>query len=114
MINQALDTAIREFTPEDGNWLLLEKHFEQAFSSVDPKLYYHAIFNLFERFPDEDGSGVFWLALRGMEAMGGYEDLLLRYFRRWPSLMTHTMLKRMTSAGETHIGKVSIASLLSK
>ena len=59
------------------SWLPLERHFEVAFSSPDPKQYYHAIFNLFERFPDDDGAGVFWSALHGMEAVGGYEDLLL-------------------------------------
>src|SRR5690349_13754791 len=65
-----LDTAIREFTPQQGMWLPLERHFERAFSSPDPKHYYHAIFNLFERFPEEDGAGVFWSALHGMEAVG--------------------------------------------
>lgn len=114
MLNEKLDSAIREFTPTDGNWLLLENHFEQAFSSPDPKLYYHAIFNLFERFPEDDGGGVFWSALHGMEAVGGYEEFLLQYLRRWPSLMTRTMLMRMMNGGETQIGKTPIASLLSK
>ena len=114
MLDETLDAAIREFTPLDGNWLLLENHFEHAFSSPDPKLYYNAIFNLFERFPDDDGSSVFWTALHGMEAVGGYEKLLLQYFRRWPSMMTRTMLRRMLNAGETQIGNIPIASLLSQ
>jgi len=107
-----LDIAIREFSPENGGWLPLERLFEQAFSSPDPKKYYHAIFNLFERFPEEDGAGVFWSALHGMEAVGGYEDFLLRYFRRHPSLMTRTMLRRIQNSGQTHIGRVSISSLV--
>ncbi len=74
---------------------------------------HHAIFNLFERFPDDDGSGVFWSALHGMEAVGSYETLLLQYFRRWPSLMTTTMLRRLMNAGETQIGDVSISTLQS-
>jgi len=109
-----LDTAIREFTPSTGDWRLLEGHFERAFASPDPKKYYPAMFNLFERFPEEDGAGVFWSALHGMEAVGGYEDLLLQYFRRWPSLMTKTMLRRVLNSGQTHIGKIAIASLISK
>ena len=107
-----LDTAIREFAPENGAWLPLEACFEQAFSSPDPKQYYHAIFNLFERFPDEDGAGVFWSALHGMEALGGYEDLLLQYFRRHPSLMTTTMLRRIQNSGQTHIGSVPLSILI--
>ena len=114
MLNETLDTAIREFTPVAENWLPLETHLEHAFSSPDPTLYYHAMFNLFERFPEDDGSGVFWSALHGMEAVGGYEDLLLQYYRRWPSLMTKTMLRRLMNGGTTRIGNVPIATLLSQ
>lgn len=78
-----LDHSLREFIPMNGAWLPLETLLEQAFSDPDPKRYYHAIFNLFERFPEEDGP-VFWSALHGMEHFGDYEDLLVQYFRRWP------------------------------
>jgi hypothetical protein len=107
-----LGITIREFTPQEGVWLPLERHFEQAFSSPDPRQYYHSIFNLFERYPDEDGAGVFWSALHGMEAVGDYEDLLLQYFRRHPSLMTRTMLRRILNSGQAHIGRVAISSLI--
>ncbi len=107
-----LDTAIREFSPKNGAWLPLEAYFERAFGSPTPKNYYHAIFNLFERFPDQDGAGVFWSALHGMEAVGDYEDLLLQYFRRYPSLMTATMLRRIQNSGQTHIGRVALSSLV--
>lgn len=113
MHNKTLDIAIREFTPVDGNWLPLETEFELAFSSFDPTLYYHAIFNLFERYPEDDGSGVFWSALHGMEFVGGYENLLLEFHCRSPNLMTRTMLRRMLNVGETQIGNVPIAPLLS-
>ena len=108
-----LDIAIREFTPQHGDWLPLDQHFEQVFNSPDPKQYYHAIFNLFERFPDDDGAGVFWSALHGMEAVGGYEDLLLQYFRRYPSFMTNVMLRRILNSGQTHIGRVALSRLIS-
>ena len=68
--------------------------------------------NLFERFPEEDGAEVFWSALHGMEAVGGYEDLLLQYFRRHPSLMTRALLRRILNSGQTHIGRVAISSLI--
>ena len=107
-----LDTAIREFSPEQGGWLPLEKYFEQVFSSPDPKQYYNAIFNLFESYPEEDGAGVFWSALHGMEAVGGYEEMLLLYFRRHPTLMTRTLLQRIRNSGRSHIGRMAISSLI--
>ena len=107
-----LDTAIREFEPEDGIWLPLESLIEQAFEASDPSVYYHAFFNLFERFPEDDGAGVFWSAVHGMEAVGGYEELLLQYFRRHPSEMTRAMLLRMRNDGQTHIGDMEISRLL--
>jgi hypothetical protein len=107
-----LDREIREFTPKDGAWLPLEKHIEMAFQSPNPRVYYHALFNLFERFPEDDGAGVLWSALHGMEAVGDYEPLLLYYFRRCPSLMTTTMIRRMYNSGRTHIGQVEIARLI--
>ena len=109
-----LDAAIREFTPQQGNWLPLEELLDRAFASSDPRNYYTAIFNLFERFPEQDGAGVFWSALHGMEAVGNYEELLLRHFRRFPSLMTRAMLRRLLNSGQTHIGQVAIASLITK
>jgi hypothetical protein len=107
-----LDTAIREFMPEDGDWLPLDEYFAQAFNAPDPTKYYHAIFNLFERFPNDDGAGVFWSALHGMESVGAYEDLLLQYFRRCPSLMTKTMLRRLQNSGQSHTRNIAISTLL--
>lgn len=107
-----LDTAIREFTPADGDWRSLEILFERALTGPDPKSYYPAVFALFERFPKEDGAGVFWSALHGMEAAGDYEELLLHSFRRRPSLMTTTMLRRIKKSGQSHIGQIEIAPLI--
>ena len=106
-----LDNAIREFSPINEDWRPLESLFEAAFSSEDPRAYYHAIFNLYERFPDDDGAGVFWSALHGMERVGEYEASLLAYFRKWPSLMTRAMLQRVQNSGRDSIEGVLISSL---
>jgi hypothetical protein len=108
----SLDTSIREFAPKEGDWRPLDALFERAFLGRDPSSYYHAFFNLFERFPEEDGAGVFWSALHGMETAGGYEELLLQSFRRRPSLMTTTMLRRIKKSGQSHIGQIEIAPLI--
>jgi hypothetical protein len=109
---ETLDQSIREFSPIEGDWRPLELLLETAFSAENPSLYYHAIFNLFERFPEEDGAGVFWSAVHGMEAAGGYEAHLSQYFRRWPGLMTKAMLRRIQNSGEEFIGSVPISSLI--
>jgi hypothetical protein len=111
MMENELNHQIREFTPENGNWLPLEKLFEIAYESPDCSGYYDAIFNLFERFPDDDGSGVFWSAVHGMEEKGNYEEKLLAYFRRFPTRMTRIMLVRLKNSGVEEISTVKIDSL---
>lgn len=113
-MNKVLAEKIMEFQPKDGNWLELEQLLEQVFSLNNPQVYYPAIFNLFEHFPEEDGAGVFWSALHGMETVGGYERELVRFFRRSPCLMTEAMLIRLRNAGEKEVGGVSIDSLIGK
>lgn len=109
-----LSDKIARFEPQNGSWLELERLFEEAFSSSDPTLYYTAIFNLFERFPNEDGAGVFWSAVHRMEAIGDYEQQLLRFFRRFPSEMTKIMLRRLENAGEKEISGIPLDILVGK
>ena len=109
-----LDQSIREYKPIDGSFIELERLFEQAFSSIDPRVYYDAIFNLFERYPDEDGAGVFWSAIHGVEHTGDYEEKLLVYFRRYPTLMTRTMLRRLQNSGGNSISGVNISNLIGR
>mgnify|MGYP005861346755 CR=1 FL=1 len=108
----SLAQSIHEFTPKEGNWLPLEELLGEAFSTDNPREYYHAIFTLFERYPEEDGSGVFWTGLHGMEHFGGYEDLLLQYYQRKPNDMTRAMLVRLKNSGEDTIGNTSISALI--
>jgi len=112
METSSIDAAIREFRPNQGDWRSLETLFTQAFASSDPKRFYDAIFHLFERYAQEDASGVFWSALHGMEAVGGYEELLVRRFKSAPSFMTRVMLRRILNAGQTHIGELAISGLI--
>ncbi|MBS0657883.1 MAG: hypothetical protein JSR82_06500 [Verrucomicrobia bacterium] len=108
----ALDQQIRNFVPENGDWRPLELLFEQAFSSADPARYYRAILDLFARYPEEDGAGVFWSAVHGLEAVGGYEELLVESFAATRSPMAKIMLRRLLNAGQSHVGLIAIAPLL--
>jgi hypothetical protein len=111
-MNNTLANQISDFEPVDGNWLPLEVLFESAFSSIKPVAYYPAIFALFEQFPDDDGAGVFWSALHGMEAVGEYEEDLLNSFQRHPTLMVEAMLIRLRNAGETIVEGIPIDQLI--
>ncbi len=113
-MNNTLAEEIASFTPNDGNWLDLEELFEKAFSSTTPITYFSAIFRLFEQYPNDDGAGVFWSALHGMESVGGYEQELASSFHRCPSEMARAMLIRIRNSGESNIGGVPISNLLGK
>jgi hypothetical protein len=113
MDRETLARKIAEFEPVDGEWLELEDLLQEALSMEEPEYFYTAFFNLFERFPKEDGAGVFWTALHGMEHIGNYEKDLLRYFRRFPSLMTNIMLKRMANSGISEVSGVNIERRIS-
>ena len=71
-----------------------------------------AIFNLLERFPGEDGYGVYWRIIHGLEERGGYEQALLQSVQRKPVFFNVLMLTRMMNAGLRLCSGVLIARLL--
>ncbi|WP_129139595.1 hypothetical protein [Modicisalibacter coralii] len=111
-MDKELANRIAEFEPQDGNWLPLEELLQRALLAADMQVYYPAIFRLFERYPDEDGAGVFWTALHGMEDAGGYEKDLLESFQRSPSEMTETILLRLRNSGSEYVSDVLVDDLI--
>jgi len=83
------------FEPQDGDWRPLELLIEKSFQEPDPKEYYNAFFSVFERFTDDDGAGVMWSAVHGMESVGGYEKTLLHRFHKNPSFLGKVLLRRI-------------------
>jgi hypothetical protein len=54
---------------------------------------------VFERFPDEDGAGVFWSIVHGIESLDvDYEQTLRASLARRPSRMGQIMLRRLDRA----------------
>ena len=98
MIDPSIDSKIRQFEPKDDSWLPLDSLLVEVFSSSEPQKFYEAIFELFCKFPEEDGSGVFWSALHGMEHFGGYEAMLKETHLKSPSMMSKIMLKRLANS----------------
>ena len=70
------------------------------------------LFQIFERFPSQDGFGVFWSILHGLEAAPGYEPFLMESVGRAPSEFTVRMINRMINAGELRIGSRELLSVL--
>ena len=71
-----------------------------------------ALFGIFEGFPAEDGHGVYWSIVHGLEARGEYEQRLLASLRKAPSDFALTMLNRMCNAGVSTCAGVPNLELL--
>ena len=67
---------------------------------------------VFERFPNDDGAGVFWSIVHGLEALPDYEVEVLTSVRRVPSDMGVTMLGRLLNAGCNDINGMPIRAIL--
>jgi hypothetical protein len=103
---------LRAFRPARGNWMrldaLLVELWEGGFyaDAVDD------LFAVFERFPGEDGAGVFWTILHGLESLPDYERALVASVRRRPSEFGVLMVKRLLNGGQTQGEDVPLLGLL--
>lgn len=111
-MDSVLVEKILNFEPIDGEWIALDALFEEVFTCSKPESYYSAIFCLFEKYPNEDGAGVFWSALHGMEKAGNYEVELLESFRKFPNQMSKTMLMRIRNIGLSQVNGYPIEKLI--
>ncbi len=68
--------------------------------------------SVFERYPEEDGYGVMWTIVHGLESLPNYQPELLRSLARQPSELGITMIGRILNAGTTEIGGVSLLQTL--
>jgi hypothetical protein len=87
---------IENFSPVDGVWLPLDGLLEELWTSGVHQEHIAALFRVFERFPDQDGAGVLWSIVHGVEALPfEYETGLRESMARTPSFMGGVMLKRL-------------------
>jgi hypothetical protein len=92
---------IASFVPVGGAWRPLDDLLDELWASgTPPKGALAILFGVFERFPTEDGAGVFWSIVHGVEALPyGYADELEASHRRIPSEMAGIMLARFARSG---------------
>lgn len=71
-------------------------------------------FDLFERFPEGDASGVFWSILHGIEHFDPSGALVVASVRRSPATFPVVMINRMINGGVKAVAGVDLLHLLSE
>lgn len=105
---------LSEFTDPNSESQL--RRLEELLSSLEPsacgEAELTALLQVFERFPEHDGFGVFWSILHLLEACTGYEEALVRSVRRKPVAFNLTMVNRLLNAGVREVGGQPLDGLL--
>lgn len=92
-------STIGSFAPVDGYWRPLDDLLAQLWGAGVSAECLPVLFGVFERYPDEDGAGVLWSILHGVEALDiSYEQPLRDSLARQPSFMGQIMLDRLERA----------------
>lgn len=104
--------AIDRFQPQEGNWLGLDSLLDELFRSHNPAAGTEAMLRVFQRFPTEDGAGVFWGIVHGLESIPGYEERLIESVRAKPSEFGVILLHRLLHSGAEEIQGVGLRSIL--
>lgn len=110
----SLVAALEAFSsPHDEKQL---QALEEAIAVARPEEFkqpeFRALLGVFERFPEDDGYGVFWSIVHCLEACKGYEAILVESVSRAPSEFNLLMVNRLLNAGITEVDGEELASLL--
>ena len=99
---------INQFVPDDGNWSELDKLLSELWRTGDQENFTTDLLKIFERFPEEDGNGVFWSIVHGLESFRSYEQDLIDSLNRQPSEMALLLLRRIKNSGAATIAGMEI------
>lgn len=102
---------IDNFIPDDGIWLKLDDLLIELQETNELPNGIKNLFKIFERFPNEDGAGVFWAILHSIESVKDYEIDLLKSIKRKPTEITITMLRRIHNSGQEKIGGIKVLDI---
>ncbi|WP_338847071.1 hypothetical protein V8J88_25310 [Massilia sp. W12] len=113
-MSQSLIKALEEFTaPHDETQL---RKLEKAISAARPEELalpeFKALLRVFERFPEDDGYGIFWSILHRLEACKGYEPALIASVKHAPGTFNLLMLNRLHNGGIAEVDGQSLLSML--
>jgi hypothetical protein len=107
-----IEKEIAAFLPVDGYWRPLDDLLAEALGAHPKSQVIKLFLSVLERFPLDDGAGVLWSIVHGLEHLGDYESLLLHSVRGTPSFLGIVMLGRMINAGEQAIDGEMITDVL--
>ena len=105
---------IDAFIPAEGDWIKLDALVSELFESGFATAGMRSLFGVFERFPNDDGAGVFWSIVHGLESLPAYESHLLDSVNKVPSEFGMIMLKRLLNSGRTDASGFQIRPLLER
>jgi hypothetical protein len=113
-MSRALIEAVERFTePQDETQL---QQLEEAVGTTRPEdcgqPEFRALLSVFERFPEDDGYGIFWSIVHCLEASQGYESALIESVSRCPAEFNLLMVNRLINGGVTEIEGRSLLSVL--
>ena len=90
---------IAGFQPIGGEWLPLDDLLQELWDAKPTEEALPVLFGVFERFPEDDGAGVLWTIVHGVEHLPfDYETELRESYARAPSMMAESMLIRIANA----------------
>jgi predicted KAP-like P-loop ATPase len=110
--SQEIIQDINVFTPDNGNWRGLDNLLDELWQTGDQEKEVKKLFGLFERFPEDDGAGVLWSVLHGIETFKEYEQELLNSLNRQPSHLGIVMVKRILNTGTKVIAGTDLAKII--
>ena len=108
MSNIAKD--IEDFEPKQGSWMALDSLVGNL-NGLTPEVI-SACLGIFEKYPEEDGEGVFFTIIHTLEHFGGYEEALAASVLKKPNQWNVLMLNRMLNVGIDASSKYTIHELL--
>ncbi len=113
-VNAVLSSKLSAFTnPEDPAQLQeLEATLASAYATGLSQSDKAALLQVFERFPEDDGFGVFWSIVHALEAADNYEEELVASVRRTPCVFNALMTNRIVNAGSSTVAGVPAQQLL--
>ena len=103
---------IRAFQPVGGNWRRLDDLLNELWAAGTAGQHVPYLLEVLERFPEDDGAGVLWSVVHGVESLAMYEPELVRSVRRGPSMLSVTMVGRLLNGGVSEVGGVPLVGLL--
>jgi len=103
---------IKLFQPtKEGNWLALDNLLQELWAEEFPREALYPLFQLLERFPNDESAGVLWGVIHGIEAYPEYETELVDSLKRHPTDLTVTMAGRIANSGQQLIAGQPIESI---